>query len=66
MFKLIGIIVAALPVILFLKSMFGGTIKRSQAFANFKKHLDFAVWAILFCIGCAVVYAVGKLIYDFW
>ncbi len=68
MFKLIGFIIAAIPVILFLRTLFTGvlgkSVKRSQAFADFKKQVDYVVWAILFMIGCGLVYSVGKLIYD--
>jgi hypothetical protein len=64
MFKLIGILVAAMPVILFVRAMFMGSKKRSQAVSNFKKQVDYVVWAILFFIGCGVVYGIGKLIYD--
>jgi len=64
MLKVIGIIVAAMPVILFLRAMFMGSKKRSQAVSNFKKQVDYVVWAILFFIGCGVVFSVGKLIYD--
>lgn len=66
MYKLIAFVVAAIPVVLFLKSIFGGTLKRSQAFADFKKQVDYAVGAILFFIGCGVVYAIAKLIYGAW
>ena len=64
MLKLIGLLIAAMPVILFVRSMFMGSKKRSQAFDNFKKQVDYAVWAILFMIGCGVVFSLGKLIYD--
>ena len=67
MFKFIGIILAAMPVILFLRSIFfGKSRKGSQAMAEFRKHVDYVVWVILFFIGCAVVYAIGKLVYQFW
>ncbi len=64
MLKLIGIIMAAMPVILFIRAMFMGSKKRSQAVSNFKKQVDYAVWAILFMIGCGVAFSIGKLIYD--
>jgi hypothetical protein len=65
-YKLIGIIVAAAPVVLFLRAMFKGQLKkRSQGLSEFKRQMDYFVWAILFFIGCAVVYAIGKLIYQF-
>ena len=70
MFKLIGIILAAIPVVLFLRTLFKGFMgkspKRSQAVADFKKQVDYVVWAILFMIGCGVVYSVGKLIYGMY
>ena len=64
MYKLIGIIMAAMPVILFLRAMFMGSKKRSQAVSNFKKQVDYVVWAILFMIGVGLVLSIGKLIYD--
>lgn len=67
MFKLIGILLAIMPIVLFLRAIFFGRSKKtSQAVSEFKKQLDFAVWVILFFIGCAVVYSIGKLIYQFW
>ena len=64
MLKLIGIIVAAMPVILFVRALFMGSKRRSQAVSNFKKQVDYLVWAILFMIGCGLVFSIGKLIYD--
>ena len=65
MYKLIGIILAAIPVVLFLRSIFATqSKKRSQAVSNFKKQIDYLVWAILFLIGCEVVYLVGTLIFN--
>jgi len=67
MYKLIVILVAAIPIVLFLRTVF---LRRSKvvqgAMADLKKHIDYLVWAILIVIGCAVVYAVGKLIYMTW
>ena len=64
MYKLIGFIIAAMPVILFLRAMFMGSKKRSQAVSNYKKQVDYLVWAILFMIGCGLVFSICKLIYD--
>jgi hypothetical protein len=66
MLKIIGIILAVMPVVLFLRAIFMRSKKTSQAVSEFKKQLDYAVWLILFFIGCAVVYSVGKLLYQFW
>jgi hypothetical protein len=63
MYKLIGLILAAIPVILFLRSIFTALPKkRSQAMSNFKKQLDYLVWGVLFLIGCEVVYLIATLI----
>jgi hypothetical protein len=64
MFKLIGLIVAAMPVFLFLRSILKGRLKRSEAISNFKKQVDFAVWAIIILVSCGFVFSLGKLIYD--
>jgi uncharacterized membrane protein SirB2 len=64
MLKLIGIIVAAMPVILFARAIFMGSKRRSHAFSNFKKQVDYVVWAILFMIGLCLFFSSGKLIYD--
>ena len=55
MYKLIGIIVAAMPVILLLRAMFMGSKKRSQAVSNFKKQVDYLVWAMVILIGFGFV-----------
>jgi hypothetical protein len=66
MYKLIVIILAAAPIVLFLRAIFKGqSQKRSQVLSDFRKQIDFLVWAILFFIGCGVVYSIGKLIYQF-
>ena len=71
MYKLIGIVLAAIPVILFLRTIFMGQLKRSQAASDFKKHIDYLVWMILILIGCGLAYSIVKLIlpggtlYDF-
>ena len=66
MYKFIGIVLAAAPSILFLRAIFKGQLKkRSQTLSDFKKQIDYLVFAILIFIGCAVVYSIGKLIYQF-
>jgi hypothetical protein len=62
MYKLISIILAALPVILFLRAMLLGPLKRSKAVSDFRKQVDYLVWIILILIGCGLVYSIGKLI----
>jgi hypothetical protein len=65
MLKLLGFIVAAIPVVLFLRAIFGGVLKRrSQSLSEFKNQMDYLVTVILFCIAVAVVFTLGKLIYQ--
>jgi hypothetical protein len=69
MYKFIGIILAVMPIVFFLRAVFmgrGRSKKTSQAVSEFKKQLDYAVWVILFFIGCAVVYSLGKLLFQYW
>jgi hypothetical protein len=66
-YKLIGIILAAAPIVLFLRAILKGQLKkRSQGLSDFTKQMDYLVWAILFFIGCGVAYSIGKLIYQFF
>jgi hypothetical protein len=63
MYKLLGIMLAAIPIVLFLRAIFTAqSKKRSQAVSNFKKQLDYLVWVIVFLIGCEIVYFIGTLI----
>ena len=67
MYKLITILVAAIPIILFLRTIFFGRSKAMKlAVSNFRKQIDYLVWVILLAIGCGIVYSVGKLIYSLW
>ena len=62
MYKLISIILAAIPVILFLRTILLGQLQRSRAVSEFRKQIDYLVWIILILIGCGLVYSLGKLI----
>ncbi|HLN10270.1 MAG TPA: hypothetical protein VK281_15115 [Xanthobacteraceae bacterium] len=66
MFKLIAIILAAVPVVLFLRSIFAGPLRRSpavrRAVSDFKRQVDYVVWAILVLMACGTVYSIAKLI----
>jgi hypothetical protein len=66
-YKLITILVAAIPIIMFLRAIFFGRPKAMKlAISDFKKQIDYLVWMILFAIGCGIVYSVGKMLYSFW
>jgi hypothetical protein len=63
MYKLTVIILAAIPIVLFLRSIFTGQAKkRSQAVSNFKKQVDYLILAMLLLIGFGLIYSVGKLV----
>ena len=67
MFKLIAFIAAAIPVILFVRAVvFRRSTAMQRAFADFRRQVDVLASAILVCVACGVLYAVGKLIYSFW
>lgn len=67
MVKLITFLAAAIPIILFLKTvLFGKSKVMREASAAFRKQVDYLVWGILFLVGCALTYTVGTLIYSFW
>jgi hypothetical protein len=67
MYKLITLLVASIPIILFLKTVFFGKSKvMREASSEFRKQVDYLVWGILFLIGCALAYSVGVLIYSIW
>jgi hypothetical protein len=36
------------------------------AMSDLRKHIDYLVWTILFVIGCALAYAIGKVAYSLW
>jgi hypothetical protein len=65
-FKLLTIIAAAIPIILFLRTIFGRSKAVRLAASDFQKQVDYLVWVILLAVGCGIVYSVGKLIYTLW
>ena len=67
MYKLITILAALIPIILFLKTvLFGKSKVMRDASSAFRRQVDYLVWAILFLVGFALVYSVGTLIYSVW
>jgi hypothetical protein len=67
MYKLITILVALIPIILFLRTVFVSNSRvLKDASATFRRQVDYLVWTILFLVGCALAYSIGSLIYSFW
>jgi hypothetical protein len=55
-YKLITILAAAIPIILFLRTIFFGQSKAmKRAASNFRKQIDYLVWMILVAIACGIV-----------
>ena len=67
MYKLITILAAAIPIILFLRTItFGKSKVLREATSEFRRQVDYLVWGFVFLIGCALVYSVGTLIHSMW
>jgi hypothetical protein len=63
-FKVIAFVAAAIPIFLFVRSIFSRRPTRiNEGFKEFKKRSDLAVSIFLFFIGCVVIFAVGKLVW---
>lgn len=63
-FKIIAFVVAAIPIFLFVRSIFFRRPTRlNEGFKEFKKQSDLAVSIFLFLIGCVVLFAAGKLVW---
>jgi hypothetical protein len=60
-FKIIAFVAAAIPIFLFVRSIFFRRPTRiNEGFKEFKKQSDLAVSIFLFLIGGVVIFAVGK------
>ena len=67
LFKIIAFISAAIPLILFVRTVFFQRATRfSAGFKEFKKQIDLAIWIFLGVVGCVVVFAAGKLLWTWW
>ena len=63
-FKIIAFVAAAVPIFLFVRSIFFRRPSRlNEGFKEFKKQSDLAVSIFLFLIGCVVIFAAGKLVW---
>jgi anaerobic C4-dicarboxylate transporter len=66
-FKIIALIAAAIPIFLFVRSVFfQRTTRVSEGLREFKKQANLAVSIFLFLIVCVVVLAAGKLAWTWW
>ena len=66
-FKIMAFLAAAIPIFLFVRSVFfRRTTRINEGLREFKKHTDLAVSIFLFLIACVVVLAAGKLAWTWW
>jgi hypothetical protein len=65
--KIVAFVVAAIPIFLFVRSVFfRRTTRINDGLKEFKKQANLAVSIFLFLIGCVVVFAAGKLAWTWW
>ena len=66
-FKIIAFVAAAIPIFLFVRSIFfRRTTRISEGLKEFKKQANLAVSIFLVLIGCVVAFAVGMLAWVWW
>jgi anaerobic C4-dicarboxylate transporter len=66
-FKIIALIAVAIPIFLFVRSVFfQRTTRVNEGLREFKKQANLAVSIFLFLIVCVVVFAAGKLVWTWW
>jgi hypothetical protein len=65
--KIIAFISAAIPLLLFLRKVFGGRqTKLGATLTEFRKQIDIAIYIFLGLVGCIVAFALGKLVWTWW
>jgi Na+/H+-dicarboxylate symporter len=66
-FKIIAFVAVAIPIFLFVRSVFfRRTTRINEGLKEFKKQANLAVSIFLLLIGCVVVFAAGKLVWTWW
>jgi hypothetical protein len=65
--KFLAFLAAAIPLVLFVRSVFFRRPTRmSEGVKEFKKQLDLAIWIFLGLVGIVMAVALGKLIWTWW
>ena len=66
-FKIIALLAAAIPIFLFVRSVFfRRTTRVNEALREFKKQANLAVSIFLILIVCVVIFAAGELAWTWW
>ena len=67
LFKIIAFLAAAIPVLLFLRSVVLRRPSRMrEGMKEFRRQADLAVWACIGLVGVVVAFALGKLVWAWW
>jgi hypothetical protein len=67
MFKLIVLLVAAVPIVMVVnRVVFRRSPRFAKGMAEFRRQVDIAAYALLGLAGIAIVYALGRLVWGFW
>jgi hypothetical protein len=66
MLKLITLLAALIPILVFLRTFLGKSKVMREASSAFRKQVDYLAWGILFLVGCALIYSVGSLLYSIY
>jgi hypothetical protein len=65
--KIIAFVAAAIPIFLFVRSIFfRRTTRINESLKEFKKQANLAVTIFLVLIGCVLAFAAGKLAWTWW
>ena len=65
--KLIALLAAAIPLIMFVRAMLGRRpTKLGAVMREAKKQIDLAIWIFLGLIGCVLAVALGKIAWTWW
>ena len=66
-FKIIALLAAAIPIFLFVRSVFfRRTTRVNEGLREFKKQANLAASIFLFLIVCVVIFAAAKLAWTWW
>jgi hypothetical protein len=65
--KLLALAVAAIPVLLFVRSvLFRRPTRYSQGFQQFKRQLDVFVWLFIALVGAIAAFTVARMAWLWW
>ena len=66
MFKLISILIALIPLFLFVRAVFGRSTAMKKAVSDVRRQIDYLVWVMLLVIAVGIVYSVIALFHPSW